>query len=129
MRKKEEGNSSLRSSVGRPEERLNRLENHSQWNNLFFFGIEERRNQSRIDCERTLKDIIYNEMGVRTEVVLERAHRVGAAIIGKFLSYKDKMEVLSHGKFLKGSTISVKENVSLRVREKQKGLMPLMKNL
>ena len=39
------------------------------------------------------------------------------------------MEVLSHGKFLKGSTISVREDLSLRVRERQKGLMPLMKNL
>ena len=74
-----------------------------------------------------MKDIIYNEMGVRIEVVLERAHRAGAAIIGKFVSYKDKMEVLSHAKFLKGSAISVREDVSLRVREKQKGLMPLIK--
>ena len=75
-----------------------------------------------------MKDIIYNEMGVRIEVVLERAHRAGAAIIGKFVSYKNKMEVLSHAKFLKGSTISVREDASsLRGREKQKGLMPLIK--
>ena len=66
-------------------------------------------------------------MGVRTEVVLERAHRVGTAIIGKFLSCKDKMR--DHAKFLKGFVISVREDVSLRVREKQKALMPLMKNL
>ena len=42
--------------------------------------------ESLLDFERTLKDTIYNEMEVRTEVVLERAHRVGRTIIGMFLS-------------------------------------------
>ena len=122
-------NSCLRSSVNCLEEKVDVLENHSRRNNLLFFGIEQRPNESWEDCEETLHDIIYDKMGVRSEVFIERAHRVGKAVIAKFLSFKDKTKVLSHAKFLKGSSISVREDVSLAVREKQKHLVPLMKDL
>ncbi|KAK7485448.1 hypothetical protein BaRGS_00023258 [Batillaria attramentaria] len=62
-------------------------------------------------------------------VSIERAHRVGTAIIAKFRSFKDRELVLSKCNLLKNKPVSVSEDVSALVRSKQKGLVPLKREL
>lgn len=121
-------NSQLHDKVSTLEDKLDYLENQSRRNNLLFYGIPTVSNEMWSDCEEKVKDVLHRLLGI-SHVSIERAHRVGSAIIAKFSSYKDRDLVLSRCNRLQGGQVSVSEDVSATVREKQKGLVPLKREL
>jgi hypothetical protein len=111
------------------EEKLDYLENQSRRSNLLFYGIPEADNENWDDCEKKVMGVIKGHLKIAHTVVIERAHRVGSAIIARFLSLKDRDLVLSKAKHLKGSDIYIKEDVSKRLRQKQAGLRSMMTSM
>ncbi|KAL8619820.1 hypothetical protein ACOMHN_025906 [Nucella lapillus] len=47
------------------------------------------------DCEKKVMDIIYNKMEIDDNIVIDRDHHVGTAIIVAFRFFKDKQRILS----------------------------------
>ena len=76
-------------------------------------------------------NIIKTGMKITDGVAIERAHRVGKAIIIKLLSYKDKEKILKGAKNLASTNkdISLREDFSQAVQTKRNKLVPMMKNL
>ena len=75
-----------------------------------------------------MKEVIHEGMGIAEEVHIERAHRAGKVIVARFLSYKQKMAVLSKARELKNSDydhIYVREDFSESVQTKRQALMKL----
>ena len=70
-------------------------------------------------------------MKITDGVAIERAHRVGKAIITKLLSYKDKEKILKGAKNLASTNkdIPVREDFSQAVQTKRSKLVPMMKTL
>nr|KAG5709426.1 hypothetical protein BaRGS_029275 [Batillaria attramentaria] len=119
-------NKALHDAVTDMASKIDSLENHSRRNNLLFFGIPRAAGESWeswTDCERKVRQVIQDKLNIVDTVVIERAHRVGEAIIAKFLSYKDKVLILSKTRRLQGTDISIREDFSDTVRQKRKGLL------
>lgn len=121
-------NDQLYDKVSALEDKLDSLENQSRRNNLLFYGLPTVSGETWDECEAKVMHVINSMLGI-SKVSIERAHRVGTAIIAKFSSYKDRELVLSKCKQLKGTAVSVSEDVSAMVRSKQKGLVPLKREL
>ena len=108
------------------------LENQSRRNNVIFEGIEESDKESWHDSERKVMDVIKETMELE-DLTIERAHRVGRArsrarpVVVKFLSYKDRELVMRNGRKLKGTSITVRDDVSNKVLSKRKELMPRLR--
>ena len=117
-------------------DKVDDLENRSRRNNLLFEGIDEDnfRRETWKQAEEKLQDIISNNLEINDELPIERAHRVGKKrddgkpwpIAAKFLNYKDREKVLQARKKLKGSKIVIREDISDKVKAKQKELIPKM---
>jgi hypothetical protein len=127
----EEENVSLKEMLIGLESRLDREENHSRRNNLLFHGIASTPGETWADCESKVKNIIRSDMKVTDEIAIERAHRVGRAIIVRLASSKDKDTLLKAAKNLAttNNSISVREDLSRTVRTKRSKLVPMMKAL
>ena len=80
-----------------------------------FYGIPTAETWS--DYEDKVMNIIKTDMKITDGVAIERAHRVGKAIIIKLLSYKDKEKILKGAKNLASTNkdISVREDFSQAV--------------
>ena len=122
-------NEQLHSRISELEDKLDMAENRSRRNNLLFWGIPTQVKETWDDCERKVLDIIHNTMGIVDDVLIERAHRVGKAIIVAFQAYKDRQLVLSHGSKPKGTNVYVNEDFSESVCRKRQGLSSLRKSL
>ena len=119
-------NKDLRRRLTQLEERLDRIEDNGRRNSLLFCGLPEDENESVFDCERKALNLIHRVLGVQKEVPIERVYRTGTAITVQFLSRKDRDLVLSSARHLRGSNLSVKEDVSSVVGQRRKGLaLPL----
>ncbi|KAL8569802.1 hypothetical protein ACOMHN_006528 [Nucella lapillus] len=121
-------NGKLQSRVADLEEKLDMAENRSRRCNLLFWGIPTAVRETWEDCEKKMMDIIHNKMEIDDNIVIDRAHRVGTAIIVAFCFFKDKQRVLSCGNRLKGTNISMREDFSQAVRRKRQGLFSLQKS-
>lgn len=127
-------NQDLRDTVNYLTNKCDYNDNQSRRNNLLFLGFEPVRGgpESWQDCERKVKEVIHEGMGIAEEVHIERAHRAGKAIVARFLSYKQKMAVLSKARELKNSDydhIYVREDFSESVQTKRQALMKLQREL
>nr|KAG5687557.1 hypothetical protein BaRGS_023113 [Batillaria attramentaria] len=122
----ERENKKLWETVGRLEEKIDSLENHSRRNNLLFFGIPKADRESWDDCERLVREVIEQGLEITQHVAIKRAHRAGQAIIVKLLSYKQKQLILSRSSKLRGSSVVVREDFSQAVRNKRQGLVGLV---
>ena len=80
-----------------------------------------------------MKEAIREGMGITEDILIERAHRSGKAIVAKFLSYKQKTTVLTQARKLNQSetfkNIYVREDFSETVRMKRKELMSLQREI
>ena len=96
-----------------------------------FCGIPTAAGETWSDCEDKVMNIIKTDMKITDGVAIERAHRVGKAIIIKLLSYKDKEKILKRDKNLASTNkdISVREDFSQAVQTKRNKLVPVMKTL
>ena len=119
----------FQSHIDKLEDKIDELENQSRRSNVLFDGVPPSTDETWDDCENKVLDIIRRKMKIPQDVLIERAHRLGKAIIVRFQSYKDRELVLSRARELKGSSIFVHGDVSDRVRQKQRGLMSLMKTM
>jgi hypothetical protein len=88
-------------------------------------------NETWKDCEDSVQKIIKEDMKVSQNIIIERAHRVGSAIIVKLFSFKDKVLLQQSAKNLASSNsgVSVREDFSQTVRVKRSGLVQMMKAL
>ena len=127
----EEENQFIKDRLRNLEEKLDSAENHSKRNNLLFYGIPTEAGETWSDCEDKVMNIIKTDMKITDSVAIERAHRVGIAIIIKLLSYKDKDKILKGTKNLASTNkdISVREDFSQAVQTKRSKLVPMMKTL
>lgn len=80
---------------------VNRLERHSRRNNVRIVGYQEKSGEN---IEQIVEEILQDKFN-RTDVCIERAHRDGRRrpgaeshprhILVKFLSYRDKVDIMS----------------------------------
>ncbi|XP_065645515.1 uncharacterized protein LOC136075987 [Hydra vulgaris] len=113
------------------------LENRSRRNNIRVDGLKDSPGESWSDCEKSVKKIFTNNLKISTEIIAERAHRVGSykedktprTIVVKLLNYQDKIKILSSLKNLKGSGIYINEDFAKETMEERKKLWPEVKNL
>jgi len=121
----------IQKEVDMVKDKLDDLENRSRRNNLCFDGIEESLNESWRETEAKVKELLANQLNLENDMVIERAHRVGAKkegknrpIVCKFLNYKDRDNIFNEKKLLKGTGVFIRDDVSERVLNKRKELMP-----
>ena len=116
--------------------KLDDLENRSRRHNLCFEGILESPNETWQESESKIKQLISRHMPeVGTDLVIERAHRVGRPrsdskprkIVARFLNYKAREAVFKAKKKLHGTNMFVNEDYSDRVIKKRTELMPKLK--
>ena len=95
------------------EAKVEFLETQSRRKNLLFFGIPRVFGETWDSCEAKVMEIICRDMTVRQPVQIDRAHRVGSAILVQFQSSKQREEVLSHSGELRetDSSIYVREEL------------------
>ena len=128
-------NQDLRGTVNYLAEKCDYMENQSRRNNLVFTGFASVREgfESWEDCERKVKACVKEGMGITERLEIERAHRAGKAVVVRFLSYKQKMLVLTNARKLKTSNgydnIYVREDFSETVQKKRQALMTLQREL
>ena len=128
-------NQELRNAVGFLGSKCDYLENQSRRNNLLFLGFPAvpAGTEHWDECERKVKEAIREGMGITEDILIERAHRSGKAIVAKFLSYKQKTTVLTQARKLNQSetfkNIYVREDFSETVRMKRKELMSLQREM
>ena len=120
---------SLRHIISQLEERLRNLEDNTRQYNLLFYGVPKKKKETSVDCEQGVMQIINGILGLERAVSVDRAYRADSAVVVRFVSLRDRDLVLSRVKRLRGSGFSIREDVSPTVRQKQKGLLPLYKDL
>ena len=124
------------------KDKLNDLENRSRRNNLGIDGVIEEENESWLQSEKKLQEIINDQRQLQRDIEIERKNRSGKTvidgvankrrtIIAKFLNFKDKQQVLSEYKARKLWTkgIFINEDFSEDTMEKRKGLFQRTKEL
>ncbi|XP_065684372.1 uncharacterized protein LOC136096733 [Hydra vulgaris] len=102
---------------------VNRLTQHSEnkkeirRNNLRIDGLQETPGENWEDCEKAVKDIFKTLLKIPSEVVVERAHRIGQfkenkprTLVLNLLNYQDKNKILKAVKQLKGTGIYINED-------------------
>lgn len=104
------------------------LENRSRRNNLIIYGIEEPARESNEELLNEVTECFQKNLEVTTSAT-ERCHRFGRKVgnkprpvIIKFLDYREKTSVLTNAFKLKGTTMSISEDFSSRVREVRRNL-------
>ena len=97
------------------------MEDRSRRNNLRISGLHEDENESWEETEEKVKSLVNNNLKIKTNIKIERAHRVGMknrndprprTIVFKLLNYKDKVDILHNANLLKGSNIYINEDYS-----------------
>ena len=128
-------NQELRNAVGFLGSKCDYLEKQSRRNNLLFLGFPAVPAGMELwdECEKKVKEAISEGMGITEDILIERAHRSGKAIVAKFLSYKQKATVLTQARKLNQSetfkNIYVREDFSETVQRKRKELMSLQRKM
>ena len=131
-------NRELKNDVQFLMDKCDYLENQSRRNNLIFDGISRSydRHESWEECERIICEIIYQGIGIHSDIniEIERAHRLNSrSIIVKFKSFKQKSLILSKAKNLRHSyrfsRVFVNEDFSERVKQKRTELFHVQRDL
>ncbi|KAH7979630.1 hypothetical protein HPB49_010219 [Dermacentor silvarum] len=95
---------------------------------------DKKAHESSEESEGHVRNVCQSKLGIQS-VSIERAHRLGKfqpgkcrPLIAKFTLFKEKQQILSNAKKLKGSNISVSEDFSKTVRMKRKFLWEYAKS-
>lgn len=108
--------------------KLDDLEGRSRRNNLLFYGLERKEDETNQDCEQAVQQLLSSKMGLRQPVAFDRVHRVSnkkdSPIIARCTFYKDRTDILRGKLKLKGTDVFVGEDFSPRVRDIRKALYP-----
>lgn len=126
-------NHELKGMINDLSSKCDYLENHNRRNNLLFFGLrKDSVQESWGDCEKLVRVVLSDGMGITENIDIERAHRTkNNAIIVKLLSFKQRSMILSNSRKLKRSdnfkNVTVREDFSALVRSKRRGLGEMQK--
>lgn len=120
---------SLEGSVKLLQDKIDDLENRSRRNNLIIYGLNENERETPQELHNAvIGDLFSNKLGVSVSSS-ERIHRLGKKtsnrtrpVIVKFFNYNDKLAVQRNCRRLKGSSLSVSEDFSERIRVIRKKL-------
>ena len=112
------------------------IDNQGRRNNLRFDGINETPTETWEQTEIKVKDLLSAKLQLDpTNVEIDRAHRIGSrfgdkprTIVARFLKYKDKSNILTNAKKLKGTGVFINEDFSDRVAKIRKDLWPRVKD-
>lgn len=103
------------------ELKVNDLEQYTRRNSIRIHGMQEQRTRGREDTLQLVSNFLYNELQLEPDI--EIAHRVGVqsrnsnqtrSIIVKFIRRSDKMDIMLRRKLLKGSGISISDDLTAR---------------
>ena len=107
-------------------------EAYSRRDNLLFEGVQETNGE---DCEQKILDIIVKDMKIvdaRERIRFTRVHRLGGKnvnksrpIIAKFHFFKDREEVWSARRRLKGTKTWISEDFPVEIRNRRQVLYPI----
>lgn len=120
----------LTSQINNLVKKCDDSENRLRRDNLLFFGIQDAHDETWDQSESCIISLCSDKLQISiSKQDIERAHRLGRfqdgkhrPIIVKFARFKDKCSILSAGPKLKGSSISIREDFSARVRLARKKL-------
>ena len=121
------------------EDKLIDLDDLSRQNDLRVDDIKERPNETWKDCKGEQHTLFKESLGIKEEVVIERAHRVKTdkfkkgntprTIVSRILNYKDKVKILRNSEKPKGKNIFINEDFCQATLDHRKGLWKEVKRL
>lgn len=102
---------------------------------MLFFGLDDDPEEDWAKSEEKIINLCSNKLQLsKTSRHFERVHRLGKytegknrPIIAKFALFKDKQEVLSSARKLKGTGLSISEDFSFTTRQIRKKLYDFAK--
>eukprot|EP00745_Piridium_sociabile_P033839 TRINITY_DN5818_c0_g2_i1.p3 TRINITY_DN5818_c0_g2~~TRINITY_DN5818_c0_g2_i1.p3 ORF type:complete len:146 (+),score=28.95 TRINITY_DN5818_c0_g2_i1:598-1035(+) len=107
------------------------LEGRSKRNNLLFYGLPKLPNETSVNCEGMLCDLLTDKLDITDTVEFDRVHRLNAKsdspVIARCVFFKHKMNILKSKAKLRGSDIFIGEDFSQRVRDIRRRLTPHLK--
>ena len=126
-----EENKEMKTKLSQLELKTDDLECRSKRNNLLFYGFDRPDSETAKDIEETVQDFITDRLELSQSVEFDRIHRLNnkpnSPIIARCTYYKDKDAILKARGKLRGSTIFIGEDFSVRVRDIRKKLTPHLK--
>lgn len=106
----------------------------SMRDNLLFFGIEEAQSGEQENCEDIITSLCASKLEIRSEILIERAHRLGSKknnkphpIVVKFNRFPHREMVRKCSYKLKDTHISIGEQFPKEIQERRKKLLPIYK--
>ena len=123
--------------IGQFREKLREMEDRSRRNNIRVEGLKESEGENWEQTKEKLRNIIINRLGIKTNVIIERAHRGRAKqnddnprpIIAKLLNYEHKEIIMTNARKLKGTGIFINEDFSSETNVIRKRLWEDVKEL
>ena len=102
-------------------DKINDVEQWTRKSSVRVFGIKDTdKNETHTESEEKIVNLIENKLGVNVRNRIDIAHRVGSfstisdrAIIVKFKCRKEKIAVIQNRKKLKGSRVSISEDLTV----------------
>ena len=100
------------------KDKMNDLENRSRRNNIRVDGLIEADKETWKESEERLQDVIKESLGIKTEILIDRAHRVGdkaktrernrhRTIVARLHNYKDKEIIFNQARIVKLSSMGI----------------------
>ncbi len=111
------------------------MESQSRQDNLLIDGIPESENESWIDCEKKVRDLLDHTMGITNvkNIKFVRCHRLGpkrtnskpCAVIFKLHWFKDREAIWSKKTHLKNINYWIKEGFPAEINRRWSILLPI----
>ena len=118
------------------ESQIEYIDNYTRRNSLVIRGILESDNESWTDTEVKVRDMIKSQLQLDdSKIEIDRAHRAGSGTVRprniaiRLLRFKDKQDILTNAKKLKGKGIFINESFSDKVNNRRSALWPEVKSL
>ncbi|CAN7949144.1 unnamed protein product, partial [Ixodes pacificus] len=115
--------------VAKMDDRIDDLENRSRRNNIIVYDVPEAANETAESLQSQVVNGIFGEKLGVCITSTERLHRIGKRtahrprpVIVKLFNFSEKTLIFKNCRKLKGSSISVSEDFSERVRGIRKNL-------
>ena len=125
----------IQTGLHKQEEKLVYLENQSRRNNVRIDGIPEQHNETWLNTETKVKEVLQEKLNLSFEPMIERAHRTGArprsgaadgintrprTIVCRLRDWRQKDDILRAARRIKPSGIFVNEDLANETIEKRK---------
>ena len=124
-------NVNLRIRMADIERKTDDLECRSKRNNLIIYGLPRVENETWQECEEMVQELLTDTLEMHESPQFDRVHRLSAkpnsSIVARCTFYKDNETIKKAQAKLKGSNVFISEDVSLRVQEIRKKLLPHLK--